>query len=852
MQATRHPHGVTARDILSSARPLKGARTPVRAVAALSRLAVNIVVWAHVLLVPRMAAADGPTPSPEITAVPTFECCGLYIRCDNPKATCSVVYRAVGAKDWQKAYRPVYAPRYDKLPKQWEKSPGWFMGDETFKGTLYDVYNQWTGSFRVSLVGLHEDTAYEVKVSVAGNHNDSKTLHTLFKTLSSVVPVERSIHIGELYRNRAGALVIEQSGTEQGWLRIVGDNDHIIDGRNEQEAALRIRNSRFLILENLTVRGGQRHGVLIENSEHCRLINCDISGFGRRGERNLAEYNRAWGKFIDPRDSKGAFIDHDAGICITRSGKLLIERCYVHDPRGTSPSWYYNHPAGPEAIYAPLCRGEVVLRYNDFIGSDEHRWNDTIGGWNNMSPFGSFHRDSDIYGNMVAFPNDDGIEMDGGNMNCRVFKNKFEGGVSGISTDPCVLGPSYIFRNLITNLGDENGKAINGIKTHGPGRLNAKGRVFYFNNTIPLNIACMRYFTGITRNNVWSSAKRFPIGNLKVSQYYDLDHDLIYGPDLNAVRQTMAEFNVEQHGVFARPLFVSPEAADFRLAAGSPGIDQAAELDGFGGTRQGKAPDMGAFEYGLDELMPYRPIPLWPDRFQINFEGVKGQCSKMETLSVKVTTHEPYRKRFTVKQNAAFSWLRVEPSSGEFRQGAAREFNVSINNDKIEKAKLHKAVFLIKLEDGYSLPISVYARIRDNSFSRTLEMEDCRNGAAEVAEAKSASGGKCVKLGEDSPATLAYQLSLPKDGYYYVSFRVKTPEGIRKKFCSFRLAIDGKEFLVVIKRCRNTWTWFPVKVFESMKLARGQHTLTVRPGKSLLIDAFKISSDPPSGAVGWY
>jgi len=804
---------------------------------ALRRIAVHALAYALLLAVALTAAE----PSPEVKAVPTFESCGLYIQCDNPKATCEVLYRAQGAREWRTAYPPVYAPRYTKLPERYEKVAGWFTGDDNFKCTIYDVFNRWSHSFCASLVNLRENTTYEAKITIVAEPKDARHLYTTFKTLSSQVPVSRSVPIGNLYPQGAGPIVIEQSGTEQGWVRILVDGTQVIDGGNDQEAALHVRNSRFLILENLVVKGGGRHGILIDDSEHVRLINCDISGFGRVGKRNLTEYGRTWGKFVDP---KGTYIDHDAGVCIRKSGKLLIERCYIHDPRGTSTSWYYTHPGGPEAMYASLCRGEVVLRYNDFIGSDRHRWNDTIGGWNNQSPYGSFHRDSDIYGNMLAFPNDDGIELDGGNMNCRVFKNKFEGGVSGISTDPCVLGPSYIFRNLIADLGDEDGYAINGIKTPGPGRLNAKGRCFYFHNTIALDTSCMRYFTGVTRNNIWRSAKRFPILSSRSFEHYDFDHDLIYGPNLDSVKQVMAKFQAEPHGIFADPQFVDADARDFRLSPDSPGIDRGVRLGGFDAMTRGKAPDMGGFEFGNDELIPYRPIPLWPDRFRIDFEGDKGQCDRVETLNVKVTTEAPYRRAFTIKQNDAFSWLKVEPRSGEFRQGGACQFKVSIDNDKTEKAKLYRAVFLIKLEDGYSLPISVYANIHDSSFSQTIEMEKGKTGAPETLALRSAYGGKCIELAEDKPAALTYRFDLPADGFDYLSFRVRTPEGVRKKLCSFRLAIDGDEFLVVIKQCRNSWSWFPIKAFDAMKLNKGAHTLKLRPDKSLLIDALKVTSEP--------
>ena len=80
---------------------------------------------------------------------------------------------------------------------------------------------------------------------------------------------------------------------------------------------------------------------------------------------------------------------------------------------------------------------------------------------------GGFVRDSAIYGNYLAFANDDLLEIDGGQRNVLVYNNEFTKGYAGISIAPNRLGPSYLFHNYIHDLGDERGKEWTAIKAGG-------------------------------------------------------------------------------------------------------------------------------------------------------------------------------------------------------------------------------------------------------------------------------------------------------------------------------------------------------------------------------------------------
>lgn len=113
----------------------------------------------------------------------------------------------------------------------------------------------------------------------------------------------------------------------------------------------------------------------------------------------------------------------------------MIERCYVHEPVGYTNPWNgvielgefkgrkytFTHPQGPNAVYVMQAGGGLVLRYNDFIGSQTHRYNDPVEGWENRSEIGGLAKDADVYGNVMAFGQDDAIELDGGQCNIRIL-----------------------------------------------------------------------------------------------------------------------------------------------------------------------------------------------------------------------------------------------------------------------------------------------------------------------------------------------------------------------------------------------------------------------------------------------
>jgi parallel beta helix pectate lyase-like protein len=778
-------------------------------------------------------------PTNKLVAVPTFEAASLYFKTAVKPASCKTEFREKNSDKWQKALDLVYSSE-DKM-------------------------------LRGSIVWLKENTEYEARLSF--EKNDKKEIHSVnFKTWSSEVPVKKTVNIKDLPMN--GTLTIKDKGTKDAWIKYTAPEGFIVKGELNDKAAISITDAEYIILENLTIEGGHRFGINVVNSQNIRIINCDISGWGRVGKQDLLKD----GKYY----TKSGRVNMDGGINIKNSGNMLVERCYIHDPRGRANSWKYSHPAGPEAITV-RSTGGVVLRYNDFIGSDPHRWNDAVEGSGNGLKDGGFYRDSDIYGNMFAFGNDDGIEIDGGQINIRVWQNKFEGFLCAISTTPCLLGPSYSFKNLIVNLGDESGHSNTAFKNGHKTRL---GQVFFFNNTVCTNSNGYenskakkdpgdKRLKGTTRNNLYycklSANPKFPMKN-------DFDYDLFWSGNHDNDLEAMVTFNhdgLEKNAVFAKPEFINSEGGNSALKPDSKGVDQGTTIDNFVETYTGKTPDIGAFEQGEDIPLPYRPIPVFLDKYQLNFNIDNGEGEQEGSVTVEVKSSKPYGEQFNVRKNKVFDWFTVEPLSGILKNGEIIQFKVKLNPDKMEKIGDYRGLFLIRQKNGYSRPVTVYAKLKDNSkikqkgkdVSIYLEAEKpAGEQTFKSVDDKHASDGKCVFLEPENPQRqlgkkgLEYQFDIPEDGKFQILLRVRSEEPVGSHDSVF-LSVDGDEPKPYHLHSMTEWTWSggnrnwksgrdekgrvrSNKSFSLIELKKGTHTVKIFPREAIYLDLISVSNEP--------
>ena len=90
-----------------------------------------------------------------------------------------------------------------------------------------------------------------------------------------------------------------------------------------------------------------------------------------------------------------------------------------------------------------------MIRYNECFSDLEHMYNNVIGGGSNGSFRGSPGPDSDIYGNVISHCWDDGLEVEGGSRNVRVWDNYITQAMNMIGNAPASIGPLYIWRNVV-------------------------------------------------------------------------------------------------------------------------------------------------------------------------------------------------------------------------------------------------------------------------------------------------------------------------------------------------------------------------------------------------------------------
>lgn len=677
---------------------------------------------------------EGDVPVPEKAAPPHFEVspgytvCGLFLNqlkaADAAHFTAKVDYREAGQQAWLPA-----------LPMDY----------------LYGEHR--AGS---SLVKLREDTEYDVRVTVDDN-GTPETLTARFRTKGAPLNIVKTIVIGP--DNWQGQLFIDDNATE-GYIRYTAKPGFVLRAAPKAPYAISVNSTSRIILDGLTIRGGTRHAVNVEGVDNFVMRNCDIAEWGTAGKQDFVNFGMYY-------NDKGKRLNNDAGLCLTGVEDVLVENNYFHDPVGCSNSWVHSHPAGPNAIFA----GEAVrttVRFNDCIGGDRHRWNDAIEGQNNGSVLGSFYRDAEIYGNYLAFGDDDGIELDGGQSNCRFFLNKSEGLLCGISTAPCLTGPSYIFENLICDLSDQYGLRNCAIKNNFGD--SGKGIVHFYNNTIDIKGLGISDFGGSgDRTN-----KRYPgllhsvgLNNLIRSRNTPFswglfgrfgsrfDYSLLavetdsYRKLLEAVQQLNQQ--QDEHAVRGVPVFQNETAHKYALAENSPGYRQGVSIPNF--LPQAK-PSIGAIQPGGNTELPYRPLAYVTSHTKLTFDCLQGKRPAPQQITVSLFP-KAKADTFTVCLSADADWVTVSPMTATVTPDAPVTLTVTVHPDKLVHARRHHTAFILRNSRGLSRPVSVYADNSDDSIRLAADRRHVLYGTVEQ---------------NDQEATLRFQVKNAGNYFLFVRY----------------------------------------------------------------------------------
>jgi len=523
------------------------------------------------LVVSLRFGADGRAGDDQPRAIPTFHCLGLYWspQGGSPEKQVQVRYRPRGEGAWKEA-----------LPMRHNPIPG----------TDEDL-----ADYRGSIVNLRPATTYEVQLTLAGT---AAAATLTAATWSEDFPVGQTVRV-------AGGdtpLVIRESGAP-GAYRLYDGRGATIDVGHRHDACVTIEAS-YVIVRGLTLKGAgagepvrarPMGAVQIDGGQDIVIEDCDISDWGRR----------------NPETGFGR--DYDAALysrCATLK-RLVVQRCKMHHPRWTCSPWdekFRNHTAGPQCITLFNAGGNHVIRRNECFSDLEHMYNDAIGGGSNGSFLGSPGADSDIYGNLVSHCWDDGLEVEGGSRNVRVWGNYITQTLMGIGNAPASIGPLYIWGNVSGRSQRQSGAVGGHFLKMGfaGGEEWMTGHMHLFHNTIFREDEWMPQggFGGnrivkhvVSRNNILHvrSPDGFSLSDNRSNVDNDFDYDLFNG---------RVPAGHEAHGVRGQPVYAAGSGFDpatrtgrFQLAPDSPGAGAGIAIPNFG-DGYGTAPDLGAHPRG--------------------------------------------------------------------------------------------------------------------------------------------------------------------------------------------------------------------------------------------------------------
>ena len=754
-----------------------------------------------------------PVKKGEMLLRPTFNSCGFYYGCDKV-GTPVLQFRKQGG-EWQKAFAPVH----------------FFENENTTTGLVMNEY-------RGSIVKLDENTTYEVRFC----DGDKVLKQGSFTTWMSDVPVAKTVYIDPA--TFKAPYVISAKGTPDGWIRYA-----IKDGKelnyNGVKTMIEVKKAQYILLDDMTIKSGvnSREVINIVDSQNVRVRNCDISNWGRIGKQRFDKK----GMFYMP-GSRHA-VNYDGAISIrTGSSCVVVERCYIHDPYNHANSWFYSHPAGPEAVMLYKPDHSVVIRYNDFIGSDLHRYNDAVESAGNFHSNGGINRDADVYGNYMIYCNDDNIELDGGQQNVRCFWNHFESSLCGVSIQGCMVSPVYLFENIFAGMGGQFGETNASIKTGG-GKHGIAATAFIFNTTFVGKgggIGLMATLKSVLKNNIFvgSSQRIANVDKCPSSEYENNSSANVSG----GVKAGIEKIDT-----------VLPDAAKGNYFPQE--TSEAAVIPNFlpdGGVR-------GAFQKP-DFVLPYRPIPVVLDRTRI--EGVKVRNGAVSPAQVTITASvggENFESAYSIRQNDVFDWFTVTPANGVLKSGDKITFTVKFLPEKMNERHDYRGAFTLRLANGFSRAVTIIA---DTDYVQPFKLDKDGDTAvyidafkpASVTNAKTGKNSsiypKNDKLGVDGRIVqlntrniVEYKVNVPKDGRYYFMVR-----GYSVNRPHLYVSVNDDKFEVSRQQTKGYMSWTmlaPGRGFGNMcreyDLKAGENRIRIRCSRGIFaIDGLVLTDNPAS------
>ncbi|HEY7115716.1 MAG TPA: right-handed parallel beta-helix repeat-containing protein [Tepidisphaeraceae bacterium] len=539
---------------------------------------------------------------------PTLHCLGAYwVVPDGGNAGVAVAYRKSGQADWH-AGAPLF-----------RVEPGKHIAAKY--GSRIDVPDG-AALFAGSVVDLEPGTPYDLRLSLnRGNQTLTRTMQTRTRAEPQVpanAPIRHVIPdptgtgggsgtAADPFRGLAAAqkaakpgdVLFLHPGTYTGEIPVTRCGDQgrpivwrgesadkvILDGKGhpgeDGGRVISASDTHDLTFENLTITNAQ-YGIVAHDASRITIRRCRITRV-------------------------------DYGVAATRNAKDHCRDFLIADNVIEGPSTWPRTKGIENARGVQLTGAGHVVCYNRIRGFADA-----------IDTFTSSRCEAiDFHNNEISEMTDDGVELDYSQHNVRCFDNRFTNVFQGISVQPILGGPVYVFRNSLCNV------AMEPFKIH-----NSPSGALFYHNTVVKRGQPLLLFTRepasniISRNNLFvGTAGDYAMQFEPKMNHCDFDYDGFGSGDyrqfLKWNGQRYPTFDlmrskapIERHAtlVDAATAFASgarppadekqqQQSADLRLAEKSAAIDAGQPLPGFNDAFTGRAPDLGAYEVG--RLLPH-------------------------------------------------------------------------------------------------------------------------------------------------------------------------------------------------------------------------------------------------------
>ena len=308
------------------------------------------------------------------------------------------------------------------------------------------------------------------------------------------------------------------------------------------------------------------------------------------------------------------------GVALKRATDFnTIQHCVFTESPIATWSWHAvkdsgsDYEAGGVLVYgSPEANRGNVIRFctftNLFDGS--HLYSDNASGPT---------ENLDFHNNVLEHCVDDGLETDGAGSNCRIYFNRFHDFLTGVSVAPAAIGPTYVFRNILSDW--RPSEEFDGY----PFKFNVSSAlpiqwVYLYHNTCHTAVPGQAGFRFkqysdwtdvISGNNIYAGTGYAMESQANVTNIVDFDYDCLFttqaapvirwaGIGYDSLTQFAAAVGEETHAIWTQPVFINPAAHDYYLPPDSDLIDQAVILPGINDDYLGAAPDIGALEFGME------------------------------------------------------------------------------------------------------------------------------------------------------------------------------------------------------------------------------------------------------------